>query len=156
MRVAYETFINTQQAYIEILRANRQLLQAEVQEVANRFKLQYDTLISQAGKDFASDERLRQRTISAAQYFTGKLINIVKQVVNVSEVVSVTINNKATRKKMKNAVENLKLSYSIKMATLKTTSHEGFSVKQYLKSKAQASITDSSRQASLSRVRKNK
>ena len=156
MRVAYETFIDTQQAYIEILRANRQQLKADVQDVANRFRLQYDTLISQAGKDFASDERLRQRTISAAQYFTGKLISIVKQVVNVSEVVSVTINNKATRKKMKNAVENLKLSYRIKMATLKTTSHEGFSVKQYLKSKAQASITDSSRQASLSRVRKNK
>lgn len=153
MRVAYATFTNTQQTYIEILRANRQLLQTEVQDVANRFKIQYDTLIRQAGMDFASDERLRQRTYSAAHYFIGKLTPIVKHVVDVSEVVTETISNKAAKAKMKNAVRNMRLSYNIKMATLKATSGEGFSVKQYLKSKAQATITDSSKQAPRSRVR---
>ncbi|MGM9713587.1 MAG: ATP-dependent RecD-like DNA helicase [Prevotella sp.] len=156
MRVSYEAFTNTQLTFIDMLRAKRQLLQTEVLDVARRFKTQYDSIIREAGGDFAKDVRLRQRTTSAAIYFADKLEVIVKQILDTSDIVARTIGNKATKKKMNNAIEALRTSYRIKMKTLRATSAEGFSVKQYLASKAQATISDAPSVTTLSRIRKKK
>lgn len=156
MRVSYEAFTNTQLTFIDMLRTNRQLLQTEVLDVARRFKTQYDSIIREAGGDFAKDVRLRQRTTSAAIYFADKLEVIAKQILATSDIVARTIGNKATKKKMNNAIEALRVSYKIKTKTLRTTSAEGFSVKQYLAAKAQATISDAPSATALSRIRKKK
>ena len=89
--------------------------------------------------NYIKDEQLCRRIHSASEYFLAKVQDILSPVMEAS---AVTINNKAVKKQYGNALDSLRLSYSIKTGTLKTTLEYGFDVKRYVESKAKSSIDD--------------
>lgn len=142
MRVSYNAFSNSQQTYLDMLREAQPRIKDELTDIALRFKLQYDRLLSQAGVAFAKDTVLQERIVSAAKYFEGKVYDIFKPVIDASYVVQNGIGNKAVKKQYTNSLDALELSYNVKVGTLHVAATDGFSPKSYISSKATASLVD--------------
>ena len=130
---------NSHPAFVDMVRDAQPRILTDLVAVADRFKVQYDTILSRSGVNYIKDEQLCRRIHSASEYFLAKVQDILSPVMEAS---AVTINNKAVKKQYGNALDSLRLSYSIKTGTLKTTLEYGFDVKRYVESKAKSSIDD--------------
>lgn len=139
MRVVCTNLHNSHPAFVDMVRDAQPRILTELVAVADRFKVQYDTILSRSGVNYIKDEQLCRRIHSASEYFLAKVQDILSPVMEAS---AVTINNKAVKKQYGNALDSLRLSYSIKTGTLKTTLENGFDVKRYVESKAKSSIDD--------------
>ena len=139
MRVVCTNLHNSHPAFVDMVRDAQPRILTELVAVADRFKVQYDTILSRSGVNYIKDEQLCRRIHSASEYFLAKVQDILSPVMEAS---AVTINNKAVKIQYGNALDSLRLSYSIKTGTLKTTLEYGFDVKRYVESKAKSSIDD--------------
>lgn len=139
MRVVCTNLQNSHPRLVDVIREAQPRILNELVAVADKFKVQYDTLITRAGADYAKDEQLGQRIHSASGYFLDKVQDIMSPVVKAS---GITINNKAVKKQYGNALDALLLSYSIKTGTLRSTLDNGFDVRRYVESKAKSLIED--------------
>ncbi|MCM1077897.1 MAG: AAA family ATPase [Bacteroidales bacterium] len=139
MRVVCNNLHNSHPLFVDVVREAHSRILQELVAVADKFKIQYDTLLSCAGADYATDEQLCRRIHSASEYFLNKVREIISPVIDASDI---TINNKAVKKQYGNALDALRLSYNIKAGTLEKTFMHGFGVRSYVESKAKSSIED--------------
>lgn len=119
--------------YLRLLFDLRTRMDAEVCQVADKFRVQYHAILNTLqGKDFANDEQLKSRVLSASLYFSGKLREIFSEIIDTV----LNIENKQVLKQYNNAYTALKESYDSKLAALDYCVLHGFSVKEYLRTKA--------------------
>lgn len=142
MRVACNNLPNAQLTYIDMLREVQPKLQTDLIDVASRFKTQYDRLIAEAGASYAKDQRLMERIKSAAKYFEEKTMAMLDPLLKASYIIGEGLGNKAVKKQFNIAVDALQLSYDVKHGTLHDATLNDFSPKQYVTSKAKASLTE--------------
>ncbi|MBQ2402653.1 MAG: AAA family ATPase, partial [Prevotella sp.] len=141
-RVACTNLPASQETYLNMLHYVRQVIDADIIEVARKFKIQYGRILSDAGTDYGSSEVLQQRITSAAAYFEQKTTEIVCPLLDATKVVTNGLKNKATAKQMTIAYDALRLSCDIKAGTLKEAKEKGFEIHSYISSKAKSSIND--------------
>lgn len=151
-RVACTNLPASQETYLNMLHYVRQVIDADIIEVARKFKIQYGRILSEAGADYGSSEVLQQRIASAAAYFEQKTTEIVCPLLDATKVVTNGLKNKATAKQMTIAYDALRLSCDIKAGTLKEAKEKGFEIHSYISSKAKSSINDE-RKRRVSRTR---
>lgn len=151
-RVACTNLPASQETYLNMLHYVRQVIDADIIEVARKFKIQYGRILSEAGTDYGSSEVLQQRIASAAAYFEQKTTEIVCPLLDATKVVTNGLKNKATAKQMTIAYDALRLSCDIKAGTLKEAKEKGFEIHSYISSKAKSSINDE-RKRRVSRTR---
>lgn len=143
LRIVDEHLYNQQPAYLTLLKDTRVRICEKILDIAEKFRVQYMRIIAEAVSDssaasatkpnYAASDLLQQRVRAAATYFHEQLLAALVPVLNKGKF---TIGNKQIQKQFAGALDTFRLSYRAKMATLKTTAEEGFSVKTYLKSKA--------------------
>ena len=151
-RVACTNLPASQETYLNMLHYVRQVIEADIIEVARKFKIQYGRILSEAGADYGCSEVLQQRIASAAAYFEQKTIEIVCPLLDATKVVTNGLKNKTTAKQMTIAYDALRLSCDIKAGTLKEAKEKGFEIHSYISSKAKSSINDE-RKRRVSRTR---
>ena len=151
-RVACTNLPASQETYLNMLHYVRQVIDADIIEVARKFKIQYGRILSEAGTDYGSSEVLQQRITSAAAYFEQKTTEIVCPLLDATKVVTNGLKNKTTAKQMTIAYDALRLSCDIKAGTLKEAKEKGFEIHSYISSKAKSSINDE-RKRRVSRTR---
>lgn len=151
-RVACTNLPASQETYLNMLHYVRQVIDADIIEVARKFKIQYGRILSDAGADYGCSEVLQQRIASAAAYFEQKTTEIVCPLLDATQVVTNGLKNKATAKQMTIAYDALRLSCDIKAGTLKEAKEKGFEIHSYISSKAKSSINDE-RKRRVSRTR---
>lgn len=151
-RVACTNLPASQETYLNMLHYVRQVIDADIIEVARKFKIQYGRILSEAGADYGCSEVLQQRIASAAAYFEQKTTEIVCPLLDATKVVTNGLKNKATAKQMTIAYDALRLSCDIKAGTLKEAKEKGFEIHSYISSKAKSSINDE-RKRRVSRTR---
>ena len=151
-RVACTNLPASQETYLNMLHYVRQVIDADIIEVARKFKIQYGRILSDAGADYGCSEVLQQRIASAAAYFEQKTTDIVCPLLDATKVVTNGLKNKATAKQMTIAYDALRLSCDIKAGTLKEAKEKGFEIHSYISSKAKSSINDE-RKRRVSRTR---
>ncbi|MEE1121872.1 MAG: PIF1 family DEAD/DEAH box helicase [Prevotella sp.] len=151
-RVACTNLPASQETYLNMLHYVRQVIDADIIEVARKFKIQYGRILSDAGADYGCSEVLQQRITSAAAYFEQKTTEIVCPLLDATQVVTNGLKNKTTAKQMTIAYDALRLSCDIKAGTLKEAKEKGFEIHSYISSKAKSSINDE-RKRRVSRTR---
>ena len=151
-RVACTNLPASQETYLNMLHYVRQVIEADIIEVARKFKIQYGRILSEAGADYGCSEVLQQRIASAAAYFEQKTTEIVCPLLDATKVVTNGLKNKTTAKQMTIAYDALRLSCDIKAGTLKEAKEKGFEIHSYISSKAKSSINDE-RKRRVSRTR---
>lgn len=104
----------------------------EIGGVAATFNTQYTQLVNQSG-DYAKDKLLAERIGKGATYFANKLDEIVKPLIESTQIDS---DNKDTKEKTDEAVYNLQQSFALKRYLLGRIIEKGFNVSAYLKDKA--------------------
>ena len=104
----------------------------EIGGVAATFNTQYTQLVNQSG-DYAKDKLLAERISKGAIYFANKLDEIVKPLIESTQIDS---DNKDTKEKTDEAVYNLQQSFALKRYLLGRIIEKGFNVSAYLKDKA--------------------
>lgn len=104
----------------------------EIGGVAATFNTQYTQLVNQSG-DYAKDKLLAERISKGATYFANKLDEIVKPLIESTQIDS---DNKDTKEKTDEAVYNLRQSFALKRYLLGRIIEKGFNVSAYLKDKA--------------------
>lgn len=104
----------------------------EIGGVAATFNTQYTQLVNQSG-DYAKDKLLAERISKGATYFANKLDEIVKPLIESTQIDS---DNKDTKEKTDEAVYNLQQSFVLKRYLLGRIIEKGFNVSAYLKDKA--------------------
>lgn len=104
----------------------------EIGGVAATFNTQYTHLVNQSG-DYAKDKLLAERISKGATYFANKLDEIVKPLIESTQIDS---DNKDTKEKTDEAVYNLQQSFALKRYLLGRIIEKGFNVSAYLKDKA--------------------
>ncbi len=104
----------------------------EIGGVAATFNTQYTQLVNQSD-DYAKDKLLAERIGKGATYFANKLDEIVKPLIESTQIDS---DNKDTKEKTDEAVYNLQQSFALKRYLLGRIIEKGFNVSAYLKDKA--------------------
>ncbi len=104
-------------------------------DVSEKFKVQLRNL-TEANYDLEKNEPLQDRIKKGCAYFIDKAKLLVN---NELQNISVTTDNKATRKSIDDAIERLRKEVVIKIACLNSSS-TGFTIKDYQSAKAKASI----------------
>ena len=112
--------------------------QSEVSEVARRFSLQYNRLIAGSADGYATDPALQDRIRRGAEYFASKMA-----LVNRLAGRAVTdVDNKETRKKLQQAVDDMRQLLRRKANLLNHVAEQGFELCDYLRRKAIADIEE--------------
>jgi GTPase SAR1 family protein len=112
-----------------------QPLQTEMVEVAAKFDNQLRQLTTLAS-NAEENEQLQERVKKAADYFSGKLLNIVEE-----PFLSATFDtdNKAIRKTFNEAADKLRKEIHTKKSCLELCKN-GFNIKNYLETRAKSAI----------------
>ena len=110
-------------------------IKTDLIEVSEKFKYQIQQLIAQHNT-VEDNEPLQERVRKACTYFAEKMDTLV---VNVLQDISVETDNKAVRKQISEQLNHLKEESAAKLACLKACL-KGFSVKEYLDTRAKAAI----------------
>jgi len=111
------------------------LLKSELIEIADKFKSQVGQLLS-GNPMIEGHDTLQERIKKASTYFCEKMDQHICQILVNLEIET---DNKTIKKLLKENTENLYQEAFIKTACFKTC-QQGFSVKEYLNTKAKASI----------------
>lgn len=136
-RVACDTLHNISPTFIDMSREAALALPSQVIIVSQKFASQYNALIVAAGSNYAKDDNLQERVRKAAGYFSAKLEEIISPILASTKL---NIENKANKKLFQNAVDSLRMSYSISVGSLRYVADNGFNIKDYLKAKATAAL----------------
>lgn len=105
---------------------------AEVIQVSLRFHAQLQSLVVRVGEDPAAQEALDERVAKGTRYFLDQLSSLEAAV---EPLLEVDIDNKAVRKSMDQAADNLRAALGLKIACLSAVAGSRFTVQLYLKTK---------------------
>lgn len=136
MQVTKKYAFLTQQDYVSPLDKAEQLFRTDMQEFSRRFAAQYYAIIA-ASQDCATDASLQERVKAASKYFLEQICDSVMPILTKTKI---TFSNKEAQKQFANAVNHLTSAIRTKVATLRSASSDGMSVKGYLNSKASAEL----------------
>lgn len=144
VRVVDEHLYHQQPQFLSMLKERQGRLANEVVAVMEKFQHQCAQILqgirgSVTPTAYASDQHLQERVKAAANYFVERLTEIFVPVLNGAKI---TIGNQQVKKQYTNALEAMMQSYKSKMATMRTCANEGFTIKNYLKSKATSMVED--------------
>ena len=118
-------------------------MKTDIIDVSEKFTRQVNQLISN-NNNAEQNNDLQERIKKAAAYFSGK---IKDEVLSKLESFSIETDNKEVRKKIEKAEKRLLEEATFKMVCLQSCS-EGFVVKDYLETKAKASMEEPQQKAS--------
>jgi len=110
-------------------------LQTELINVAEKFENQIRQLIAST-HNAEENEQLQERVKKAADYFSGKLLNIVEEPFSAA---SFSTDNKAIRKTFNDAADKLRKEIHTKKVCLELCK-SGFNLKTYLETKSKSAI----------------
>lgn len=109
---------------------------ADIYLVSEKFQTQLQNLIA-ASPDLNHDPLLCERITKAQSYFAAKCEQIIVPTLGAS---SVDVDNKETRKMLSDALKKLREALAVKLAVLALDNSAGFSVHDYLDTRAKASL----------------
>lgn len=132
LRLLTEHFYKIFPTLLDNYKEKDSLFAREIGGVAATFNTQYTQLVNQSG-DYAKDKLLAERISKGATYFANKLDEIVKPLIESTQIDS---DNKDTKEKTDEAVYNLQQSFALKRYLLGRIIEKGFNVSAYLKDKA--------------------
>ena len=111
---------------------------SEIVAISEKFQYQLDALLT-ASSDPETDRQLTDRIVKAQSYFLAKCEEIVMPLMNQSDIV---IDNKDIKKKVSEAVGKLQKAFAIKTAVLGMDHSSGFTIRNYLDTRAKAAVKD--------------
>lgn len=111
----------------------------KISVVEAKFCQQYSALMQQTA-DYANDPHLQERVHKAAVYFSQTLENLFSDTLKTT---AVETDNKMIRKRMEEALFNLRESFYLKYQLLRYFSNEPFGTSAYLQHKAKVSLEGS-------------
>lgn len=111
--------------------------------VSLKFRGQYLNILSSA-TDYKTDQRLQERIIKAADYFSKTLSELFDNTINNHNI---HIENKTVKKQFSNAWDTFSSSVRSRITTLQIISEKGFSINKYLNAKAESIITSDKKQS---------
>lgn len=155
-RLQYAAFIiygNLQKLYPELsvqYSNTRDAFRETVTEVGERFILQLKRMIT-GNPDYLKDEMIQERVRKGTAYFLEQIDRLCTPLQKASDV---EIDNKETRKTVKNALDKWHEDLRIKLAALQGC-QAGFTIPGYLSAKAKASIEQPSAPATRKRSEKS-
>lgn len=132
LRLLTEHFYKIYPTLLDNYKEKDSLFAKEIGGVAATFNAQYTQLVAKS-EDYATDALLAERIGKGATYFANKLDEIVKPLVESTQIDS---DNKDIKERAAEAVYNLQQSFALKRYLLKRVIDNGFNVSAYLKDKA--------------------
>lgn len=137
-RVVDEHLYKKHPEFLSLIKDAQKAVKQELTEVAAKFQIQYRQLCAQSSNIY-KDTTIQERLKAAATYFKEKLKEIFAEIVAQR---ALSISNKQISTRYNNALDGFMNSLNIKLTTLRVVIEEGFSVQNYLNSKAKAVIED--------------
>jgi len=135
VKISHENESSLEGNPIELFHEITRQAKAEITEVAEKFQKQLLRLFEDS-EEVEKNRVLQERIKKAAIYFSEKMKSLV--IIKLQEV-SIETDNKAVRKKFKNALDNLNREAAFKKECLDACG-DGFVVKDYLNAQAKASV----------------
>ena len=132
LRLLTEHFYKIYPTLLDNYKEKDSLFAKEIGGVAATFNAQYTQIVAKS-EDYATDALLAERIAKGATYFANKLDEIVKPLVESTQIDS---DNKDIKERAAEAVYNLQQSFALKRYLLKRVIDNGFNVSAYLKDKA--------------------
>lgn len=132
LRLLTEHFYKIYPTLLDNYKEKDSLFAKEIGGVAATFNAQYTQIVART-EDYATDALLAERIGKGATYFANKLDEIVKPLVESTQIDS---DNKDIKERAAEAVYNLQQSFALKHYLLKRVIDNGFNVSAYLKDKA--------------------
>ena len=132
LRLLTEHFYKIYPTLLDNYKEKDSLFAKEIGGVAATFNAQYTQIVAKS-EDYATDALLADRIAKGATYFAKKLDEIVKPLVESTQIDS---DNKDIKERAAEAVYNLQQSFALKRYLLKRVIDNGFNVSAYLKDKA--------------------
>lgn len=132
LRLLTEHFYKIYPTLLDNYKEKDSLFSKEIGGVAATFNAQYTQIVAKS-EDYATDALLAERIGKGATYFANKLDEIVKPLVESTQIDS---DNKDIKERAAEAVYNLQQSFALKRYLLKRVIDNGFNVSAYLKDKA--------------------
>ena len=132
LRLLTEHFYKIYPTLLDNYKEKDSLFAKEIGGVAATFNAQYTQIVAKS-EDYATDALLAERIGKGATYFANKLDEIVKPLVESTQIDS---DNKDIKERAAEAVYNLQQSFALKRYLLKRVIDNGFNVSAYLKDKA--------------------
>lgn len=131
-RLLDEYFYRLYPALLEQYKEKDRLFKEQLADVADKFRQQYTALMQQSA-DYASNLHLQERIGKAAPYFHQKLDDLLLELLRATKVET---DNQAIRKRMDEAVFNLRESFYLKRELMHHFCTHTFSASDYLQAKA--------------------
>lgn len=131
-RLLDEYFYRLYPALLEQYKEKAQLFKEQLTNVADKFRQQYTTLMQQSA-DYTTNTHLQERIEKAATYFHQKLDELLLELLQSTKVET---DNQAIRKRMDEAVFNLRESFYLKREQMRHFCTHKFSANDYLQAKA--------------------
>ncbi len=133
-RVVDEHLYRQYPHYLGSLKNSVEMLREKIYDVAEKFRIQY---VNISAKDGVYSNLMNERVKAATDYFHKTMREILSPVLSDS---AIRIDNKTVSKQYNNALSTFKNSFFIKNSVLDKVRKEGFSIKNYLNAKANATL----------------
>lgn len=135
---AYVVYTHLHKLYPELTNRfafARDHFRSDITEVGERFQQQLTRMLT-GNAAYREDERIRERVCKGVAYFREQLAKYCDPLADAPDI---EIDNKESRKIVRNALENLAGELAVKKAVLRA-SEGGFDLLRYLEAKSKASI----------------
>ena len=137
-RVVDEHLYNAYPDLLADMKTAQAALENDIVPVARKFQVQYRQIIA-SSTNIYKDEKLQERLEAGSKYFGKQLQSILKPYIQEKDI---KIGNKQVSARYGNVLDAFILTLNVKLTTLYSCAKEGFSVRDYLSSKAKAAIED--------------
>ena len=138
-RLLDEYFYKLYPTLLEEYKRTHQLIKEQLIDIADKFRQQYTTLMQQKN-GYANDFHLQDRITKAATYFLQTTDNLLLRLLMETKVET---DNQMVRKRMEEAIFNLRESFYLKRELMKHFSAHPFCIKEYLQCKAVVTLEGS-------------
>lgn len=138
LKLLLEYYMKKQPALVSRYSNAYDKVRPELIEVADKFRRQYGHLVSTT-ENYEVDETINTRLKKGTEYFFDKLSSIYSTILDGPKPES---DNKSVQERMEVALTDFMDMLRVKKQTLKEINEKGFSIVNYLKAKAKASITE--------------
>ena len=147
VKISHENESSLEGNPVELCHEIARQTKAEITEVSEKFQNQLLHLLTN-DEDVERNSALQERLKKASVYFSDKIKLLV---IGRLQEINIETDNKAVRKKFKNALDNLNREAAFKTACLEAC-HKGFVVKNYLDAQAKASVESPAKSARRKKV----
>ena len=132
VRLLDEYFYRLYPTLLEQYKKKEQLFNEQLTNVANKFRQQYTTLMQQSA-NYADNAHLQERITKATTYFLQTLNSLLLSLLTETKVET---DNQMVRKRMDEALFNLRESFYLKRELMKYFTSAPFTATAYLQAKA--------------------